>query len=60
MTRRWYSVPQAAIYFGMKAGTLYSLAGRGLLPDGAVLRLGRQVRINIEIIEKEGIKKNER
>lgn len=56
--RRWFSIPEAAKYFDIKAKTLYSLAARGLLPAGAVLRLGRQVRISVEVIEKEGIRKN--
>lgn len=51
----WRSIPSAAEYFRTKPKTLYSLAARGRLPEGSVLRLGRAIRLNIEIIEKEGI-----
>jgi len=51
--RHWFSVPEAANYFGLKsAKTLYSLAGRGRLPEGAVLRIGRQLRIRVDLIEE--------
>jgi len=54
--RRWYSIPEAAKYFSMKPKTLYSLAGRGRLPKGAILKLGRSIRLNVEVIERGGIK----
>jgi len=51
-TRRWFSIPAAAEYFGLKsAKTLYSLIGRDRLPKGAVLRIGRQIRLNVAAIE---------
>lgn len=56
MTRKWLTVPEAGRYFGIKPKTLYSLVGRGLLPEKSFLKLGRSLRLNIEIIEKEGIK----
>jgi len=56
--RRWFSISEAAGYFNIKPKTLYSLAARGRLPKGAILKLGRSIRLNIEIIEKEGIKEN--
>lgn len=49
--RRWYSIPEAASYFDMKVKTLYSLAARGRLPKGSVLRLGRAIRIDVTAIE---------
>jgi len=49
--RRWVSVSEASAYFGINRKTLYSLAARGLLPPGSFIRLGRQLRINIEKIE---------
>ena len=49
--RRWVSVGEASAYFGINRKTLYSLAARGLLPPGSFIRLGRQLRINIEKIE---------
>jgi excisionase family DNA binding protein len=52
MTRRWYSVREAAEYFSMSKKTLYSLAARKRLPDGAVLRLGRQIRFDVRAIEE--------
>lgn len=51
-TKRWCSIKQAAEYFQIPRGTVYSLIGRGRLPAGAVLRLGRQIRINVEMIEQ--------
>jgi len=49
--RRWVSVSEASAFFGISRKTLYSLAARGLLPPGSFIRLGRQLRINIEKIE---------
>jgi excisionase family DNA binding protein len=53
-------VKEAAAALGLKVGTLYSLAARGLVPSH---RLGRQRRFIVEEIleatkqEREGIKK---
>jgi hypothetical protein len=49
--RRWISICEASAYFNIPIKTMYSLAARGLLGDGAVLRLGRTIRIDVEIIE---------
>jgi excisionase family DNA binding protein len=49
--KHWISVAEAAEYFDIPAKTLYSLAARGLLGEGAILRLGRTIRIDVEIIE---------
>lgn len=51
--KRWLTVAQASNYFGLKSRTLYSLAARGRLPAGAILRLGRQIRVNVAAIEAE-------
>ena len=51
MTKRWCSIREAAAYFSIPAGTLYSLNGRGRLPKGSVLRLGRALRFDIQAIE---------
>jgi hypothetical protein len=37
--------------------TFYSLAARGLLPKGAVLRLGRAVRIDVNAVEMQPVEK---
>jgi len=60
--RRWVSIGEASTYFGIKKKTLYSLAARGLLPPGSFIRLGRQLRINVEKIEASCFKEtsNER
>ena len=50
--RSWLTIREAAVYFSLSQKTLYSLAARGMLPDGAILRLGRQIRINAGIIEE--------
>lgn len=51
---RWLTIREAAEYFNFKSTkTLYSLAARGRLPQGSVLRLGRQIRINVAAIEAE-------
>jgi len=48
----WCTIAEAAAYFHLKsAKTLYSLAARHQLPEGAVLRIGRQIRINVQVIE---------
>lgn len=57
MKRSWLNVKQASEHFSISPKTLYSLIARGRLPSGAVLKLGRQIRINIERIETEGIQK---
>jgi excisionase family DNA binding protein len=54
MNKKWFSVREAALYFGIKTQTLYSLAARGRLPAKSVLRLGRQLRINVAKIEENG------
>jgi len=51
--KHWFTIPEAAAYFSLKPKTLFSLAARGLLPEGSVLRLGRAVRVNIKKIEAE-------
>ena len=53
MTRRWVTVKEAAEYFKIRPKTMYSLAARGKIPgrDHAIKRFGRQIRINIELIE---------
>jgi len=50
--RRWFTAAETADYFGLSAKTLYSLVARGRLPEGAVLRLGRQLRFDITAIEQ--------
>jgi excisionase family DNA binding protein len=49
--KRWYSIAEAAAYFSIKKQTLYALAARGRLPKGSVLRLGRQIRIDVSAVE---------
>lgn len=52
--RSWRSIAEAAAYFSLRSPkTLYSLAARGRLPEGAVLRIGRQIRINVTAIEQQ-------
>lgn len=50
--RRWFTAAETAAYFGLSVKTLYSLAARGRLTKGAVLRLGRQLRFDIAAIEQ--------
>jgi excisionase family DNA binding protein len=59
MGRRWSTITEAAEYFGISRKTLYSLAARHRLPSGSVLRIGRQIRIDVQKIEQaaEGIGK---
>jgi len=54
LRRRWVSVKDASEYLSLNPKTLYSLAARGLLPPGAVLKLGRSIRINLSAIEEAG------
>jgi excisionase family DNA binding protein len=51
MCRKWLTIGEAAEYFNLKVKTLYSLVNRGRLPEGGVLRIGRQIRIDVNIIE---------
>jgi len=56
--RKWLSVAQAADhYFSISRKTLYSLISRGMLPEGSVIRLGRQIRINVSAVEVGSIEK---
>jgi excisionase family DNA binding protein len=50
-SRRWLNIQEASQYFGIPAKSLYSLVARGRLPAGAVLRIGRAIRISAQIIE---------
>jgi len=47
----WLTIAAASSHFAISKKTLYSLAARGRLPKGSVLRLGRQIRINAAAIE---------
>jgi excisionase family DNA binding protein len=58
--KRWLTIREAAAFFSIPPRTLYSLIGRGLLPAGGVLRLGRQIRINVEAIEASAALKSGR
>jgi len=58
MTKKWYSVREASQYFGLNLKTLYTLIGKGQIPDDAVLRLGRQLRVDLKKIEEEGTLSN--
>jgi len=58
MNKKWFTVKEAAEYFSIKKQTLYGLIGRGLVPGDAVLRLGRQIRLDIKKIEEKGIKRD--
>jgi len=51
-SRRWVPIKEAAAYFSISAKTLYSLAARKRLPEGSVLRLGRQIRFDVKRIEE--------
>jgi excisionase family DNA binding protein len=49
--RRWLSLREGARYFDLKPRTLYILIARGQIPQEAVLRLGKQIRICPELVE---------
>jgi len=51
--RRWLTIAEAADYFALSRKTMYSLVARGRLPKNSILRLGRQLRVNVKIIEAE-------
>jgi len=53
MTKKWYSVREASQYFDLNQKTLYTLIGKGQITADAVLRLGRQIRIDIKRIEEQ-------
>jgi hypothetical protein len=50
--RVWHTALECGKYFSKPAKTFYSLAARGLLPPGSVIRLGSQLRFDISAIEK--------
>jgi hypothetical protein len=58
--RRGFTVAETAAYFSLPANTLYSLAARGRLLKGAILKLGRQLRFDIMAIEKAAKKEEGR
>jgi len=49
--RRWYTGREASEILRIKYKTLLTLAGRGMLPKGSTLRLGRAIRFSVEAIE---------
>lgn len=49
--RKWVEIAQAADFLSIKKSTLYSLAARGRLPAGSIMRIGRALRFNLEAIE---------
>ncbi len=50
--RKWLTIAEASKYFALKSPkTLYSLAARDRLPKGSILRLGRQIRIDVAAVE---------
>ena len=49
--RRWYTGHEASEILRVKYKTLLTLAGRGVLPKGSTLRLGRAIRFSVEAIE---------
>jgi len=49
--RKWFSAREAGEYFAKPAKTMLSLAARKLLPEGSVIRLGRELRFDIAAIE---------
>jgi len=58
--KKWLSVVEAGQYFGLRPKTLYDLAGRGRLPEGSVLRIGRAVRLDVRRLEAEAFVKGRR
>lgn len=53
MEKKWFNAREVGEIFGIPAKTILSLAARGRLPKGSVLRLGRQVRFDVKMIEAE-------
>jgi hypothetical protein len=57
-SRKWVAVDVAAEWFSIPQKTLYSLAARGRLPDGSIIKLGRAIRFNLAAIE-DGLAKGQ-
>jgi hypothetical protein len=53
MEKKWFTAREVGEIFSIPAKTMLSLAARGRLPKGSVLRLGRQVRFDVKMIETE-------
>jgi len=51
--RKWFTVAEAGDYFKLNAKTIYSLIGRNRFPRGSVLRIGRQIRLDVRKIENQ-------
>ena len=49
--RRWLRVDEAANRLALPKKTLYSLAARGRLPEGSIMKIGRAIRFDILAIE---------
>lgn len=49
--RRWLRVDDAAERLSLPKKTLYSLAARGRLPEGSIMKIGRAIRFDIVAIE---------
>jgi len=60
MEKRWFKISEAADHFAISRKTLYSLIARDRLPDGTILRIGRQIRINVEVMENAARKLEEK
>lgn len=58
MKKKWFSIAETAEYFGVRPKTIYSLCARGRLPEDSVLRLGRQLRLDIAAIEAAAGRQN--
>jgi len=53
MEKKWFTAREVGEIFNIPSKTMLSLAARGRLPKGSVLRLGRQVRFDVKMIEAE-------
>jgi len=53
--KKWMSVAEAGIFFGLRKKNLYTLIARRQLPAGVVVvRFGKLIRISVEGIEASG------
>lgn len=50
MNKEWSTVEEAAPALGMSKQGMYDAIRKGQLPRGAVLRIGKRIRINLKAL----------
>jgi excisionase family DNA binding protein len=51
MTKEWSTVEEAAPALGMSKQGMYDAIRKGQLPQEAVLRIGKRIRVNLKALQ---------